>query len=188
MSASRIILALVGLLFLGGIVGGGCAYSGYRGTITKDEVVKKSWADVESALQRRFDLIPNLVATTKGYAGHEKEIFIKIAEARNAYATAGSQSEKVQAASALDGMMRTILVQPFPELRANENFRALMVSLEGTENRVKESRTKYNDAVNDLNSAIRGFPGSMYASWSGVKPAEYFKADEGSKTAPKVEF
>jgi len=188
MSASRLIMAFIGLLFLGGIIMGGCAYSGYQGTIAKDETVKKSWADVDAALQRRFELIPNIVATTKGYAGHEKEVFIKIAEARNAYATAATQSEKVQAASALDGMLRTILVQPFPELKANENFRSLMVTLEGTENRIKEARTKYNDAVSVLNSAIRGFPGSMYASWSGVKEAEYFKADEGTKAAPKVEF
>lgn len=188
MSASRLILVLLGLMIIGALGLGGCAYSGYRGTITKDENVKRAWADVETALQRRFDLIPNLVATTKGYAGHEKEVFTKIAEARNAYASAATQSEKVQAASMLDGMLRTVLVQPFPELRANENFRGLMVQLEGTENRIKESRTKYNDAVADLNTAIRGFPGSIYASWSGVKVAEPFKADEGSKVAPKVEF
>lgn len=188
MSASRVILVLFGVMIVGALGLGGCAYSGYRGTITKDENVKKNWADVEVQLERRFSLIPNLVATTKGYAGHEKEVFTKIAEARNAYASAATQNEKVQAASVLDGMLRTVLVQPFPELKANENFRSLQVTLEGTENRLAEARRNYNDAVADLNTAIRGFPGSMYASWSGVKVAEPFKADEGTKIAPKVEF
>jgi len=188
MSASRLILVfLAGLLALG-VITGGCAYSGYNGVIANDEAVKKSWGDVETALQRRFDLIPNLMETVKGYAGHEKEIFVKIAEARANYGKATTVAEKAQSASVLDGYMRSILVQPFPELKANENFRRFMVALEGTENRIKETRTKYNEAVESLNSRIRGFPGSLYAGWAGVKPAEYFKSDEAAKEAPKVKF
>lgn len=188
MSASRLILVLfAGLLGLG-VIAGGCAYSGYKGVIAKDETVKAAWADVDVDLVRRSELIGNLVETTKGYAGHEKEVFTRIAEARNALAAATTPEERIKADNAISGLLRPILVQPFPELKANENFRTLMVSLEGTENRIAEKRRKYNDAVKELNTQVRAFPGSLYAGWAGVKEAAMFQAAEAAKEAPKVKF
>ena len=181
---------LLALLIGGAVLAGGCAFSGYRNTIALDERVKSSWGDVEVVLKRRFDLIPNLVETVKGYAKHEKELLQGIADARKAYTGAATVGEKAQAASQLDGFLSRLLViqERYPELKANENFRSLQVTLEGTENRIGEMRKRYNDSVNDLNSYIRAFPGKFYASWAGVKPATYFEAGEAAKEAPKVTF
>ena len=178
------------VLIVGAVIAGGCAYGGYKKTINLDEGVKSSWGDVEVVLKRRFDLIPNIVETVKGYAKHEKELLQGIADARKAYTGAATVGEKAQAASQLDGFLSRLLViqERYPELKANENFRSLQVTLEGTENRIGESRKKYNDHVRDLNGYIRAFPGSLYASWSGVKPATYFEAGEAAKEAPKVTF
>ena len=188
MSASRLILVFLASLLALAVIGGGCAYSGYKGVVAKNQDVKAAWADIDVDLKRRSDLIGNLVETTKGYAGHEKEVFIKIAEARNALAAATTPEERMKADNAISGLLRPILVQPFPELKANENFRSLMVTLEGTENRIGEKRRKYNDAAKALNSQILAFPGTLYAGWAGVKEVAYFQADEAAKEAPKVKF
>ena len=178
------------VLIVGAVIAGGCAYGGYKKTINLDEGVKSSWGDVEVVLKRRFDLIPNIVETVKGYAKHEKELFQGIADARKAYTGAASVGEKAQAASQLDGFLSRLLViqEKYPELKANESFRSLQVTLEGTENRISEVRKRYNDTARELNSYIRAFPGTLYASWSGVKPATYFEAGEAAKEAPKVSF
>jgi LemA protein len=183
MSASKVILIFLVVLIGGGVIGGGCGYSGYRGTISKDETVKKTWADVEVVLKRRFDLIPNVVETVKGYAKHEKDLLQGIADVRKSYFSAQTPADKAKAASTLDGYLSRLLVvsENYPQLKANENFRALQVELEGTENRIAEMRKRYNDAVRSLNEYIRAFPGSMYASWSGVKPAVYFEAGETAR-------
>ena len=190
MNATKAILLFLVVLIGGGLLVGGCAFSGYKSTITMDEVVNKSWADVEVVLKRRFDLIPNVVETVKGYASHEKELLQGIADARKAYTGAANAGDRMKANNALDGFLSRLLViqERYPELKANENFRALQVELEGTENRIAEMRKRYNDAARQLNSYIRAVPGSIYASWAGVEKADYFEAGEEAKEAPKVTF
>jgi LemA protein len=177
------------LLFIGVCIGG-CGYSGYRKTIRLDADVQGAWADVEVVLKRRFDLIPNIVETVKGYAKHEKELLQGIADVRKSYFNAGSRAEKAKAAGAMEGMLSRLLVlrETYPDLKANQNFRALQVELEGTENRIAEKRKAYNSAVRALNGYIRAWPGSMYAGWTGVEKAEYFEAGEEAQETPKVEF
>jgi len=177
-------------LFVGAILVGGCGYSGYRRTISMDEGVKSAWADVEVVLKRRFDLIPNIVETVKGYAKQEKDLLQGIANARANYTGAASVAEKAKASSQLEGFLSRLLViqERYPELKSNQNFRDLQVTLEGTENRIGEMRKRYNDAAKSLNEYIRALPGSMYAGWFSVKPAEYFQAGEEAKEAPKVKF
>jgi LemA protein len=190
MTAGKAILIFLAVLIVVALGLGGCAYSGYRQTIAMDESVKSSWAQVEVVLKRRFDLIPNVVETVKGYAKHEQGLLQGIADVRKSYFSATTTAEKAQAAGTLDGMLSRLLVlrETYPELKANENFRALQIELEGTENRIAEKRSRYNDSVRSLNSYIRAFPGSMYAGWSHVQKAEYFEAGEGAKEAPQVKF
>ncbi|MEK6643303.1 MAG: LemA family protein [Planctomycetota bacterium] len=190
MSASKVLLLFFAVMLGGAVLVGGCGYSGYRGTISKDEAVKSAWGDVEVALKRRFDLIPNIVETVKGYAKQEKDLFQGIADARANYTGAASVGEKAKAAGALDGFLSRLLViqERYPELKSNQNFRDLQVTLEGTENRIGEMRKKYNDSAKSLNEYIRAFPGSLYAGWSGVKTADYFQAGEEAKEVPKVKF
>lgn len=190
MSAGKAILMFFGVILLGALLAGGCAYGGYKHTIGLDEGVKSSWADVEVVLKRRFDLIPNVVETVKGYAKHEQELFQGIANVRQSYFTASTPADKAKAATGLEGALSRLLVlqEKYPELKANESFRTLQVELEGTENRIAEKRKRYNDHVRDLNAYVRAFPGSIYAGWSGVKSAEYFEAGEAAKETPKVKF
>lgn len=190
MSAAKVVLIIFVLLIVVGLGLGGCAYSGYKRTIQLDESTKSAWADVEVVLKRRFDLIPNVVETVKGYAKHEQSLLQGIADVRKSYFAANTVAEKAQAAGALDGMLSRLLVlrETYPELKANENFRTLQVELEGTENRIAEKRRRYNEAVKTLNAYIRAFPGSMYARWTGVEKAEYFEAGEGEKEVPQVKF
>ncbi|MFH1419956.1 MAG: LemA family protein [Planctomycetota bacterium] len=190
MSASKVILIFLGVVVLIGLGIGGCAFSGYKATIRYDEEVQQSWADVEVVLKRRFDLIPNIVETVKGYAKHETELLQGIADVRKSYFGADTRAEKAKAAGALEGMLSRLLVlrESYPDLKANQNFRALQIELEGTENRIAEKRKRYNAAVKMLNSHIRVFPGTMYASWTGVQKAEYFEAGEAAQETPKVKF
>ncbi len=190
MSASKVILISLAVLLLGVLIAGGCAYGGYKSVIGQDESVQSAWADVEVVLKRRFDLIPNIVETVKGYATHEKDLFQGIADVRKSYFGAGTRAQKAKAAGALEGMLSRLLVlrETYPDLKANQNFRALQVELEGSENRIAEKRNRYNGAVKALNSNIRAFPGSLYAGWLGVEKAEYFEAGEAAKEAPKVKF
>jgi LemA protein len=190
MSAGKIVLVFFGILVVAAAVVGGCGYGGYKHTITLDEAVKSHWADVEVVLQRRFDLIPNVVETVKGYASHEKEVLQGIADVRKSYVGAGPIADKAKAAGELEGYLSRLLVisENYPQLRASENFHALQVELEGTENRIKEKRLSYNAAVKELNAYIRAFPGSLYAKWADVKPGAYFEAGAGAKEAPKVKF
>ncbi len=184
-------IGLVLILILAVVVVGGCAgYKGYRQVIVMDEDVKNQWAQVENQLQRRYDLIPNLVETVKGIAGQEQKVFGDIAEARTRYGSATNQREKTEAANQVESALSRLLVivEQYPELRSNESFLKLQDQLEGTENRLSVERQRYNDAVRDLNRYIRPFPGSLYASFAGVQPAEYFKPTPGSETPPKVDF
>ena len=184
------VLIVLGILMVPLVIVGGCAISGYNKAITLSEEVDSRWAQVENQLQRRFDLIPNLVETVKGYATHEKDVFANIAEARAAYTGAGSRAEKVKAANAFESALSRLLVirEAYPDLKANQNFMSLQAQLEGTENRVSVERKRYNDAVKNLNGYCRKFFGRMFAGWAGVEKAEYFEAAEEAKPAPKVDF
>jgi LemA protein len=190
MSAAKAILIFLAVLIVVALGIGGCMYGGYRRTIALDESVKSAWADVEVVLKRRFDLIPNVVETVKGYAKHEQGLLQGIADVRKSYFSANTTAEKAQAAGALEGMLSRLLVlrETYPELKANENFRALQIELEGTENRIAEKRKRYNENVKALNSYIRAFPGSTYARWAGVQKAEYFEAGEAAQQTPQVKF
>lgn len=184
-------LLVILLLFLGGaVLVGGCAYSGYSRSITLDESVTSSWAEVENQLQRRFDLIPNVVETVKGIAQQEEKIFLGVAEARKAYTQASSVNEKAKAAGEFQSALSRLLVisEKYPELKSNENFLKLQDTVEGTENRLGVARQRYNDAVKSLNTFIRKFPGSLYAGWAGVEKKEYFEVQEQAKEAPKIDF
>lgn len=186
----KVVLIYVGVLVGALFLIGGCAYSGYNKAITLDEQVHSNWAQVENQLQRRFELIPNLVETVKGIAGQEKEIYLGVAEARKAYFQANSINEKAQAAGSFESALSRLLVlrETYPELKSNESFLKLQDQLEGTENRLAVERKRYNDSVQALNTFTRKFPGRIYANLAGVEKAEYFQVQEAAKTAPKVEF
>ena len=162
----------------------------YNHVIALDEQVKAQWAQVENQLKRRFDLIPNLVATTKGYAKHEKEIFENIANARTKYFKADSMNEKVEAAGDFERALSRLLMlqERYPDLKANESFLKLQDALEGTENRIAVERKRYNDAVRRLNTYRRSFVGRFIAAMAGVEAAKYFEIPEQEKAAPKVSF
>jgi len=180
-----IILALIALVVFG-------QYVGVRNTlVTKNEAVKAAWSQVDITLQRRADLIPNLVETVKGYATQEQTVFGDIAKARSALLSAGSPSEKIAANNQLDGAIGRllVLVENYPQLKSNENFMRLQDELAGTENRIAVERKRYNDALQDYNTYIQKFPNNIFAGWAGFKANDaYFKAAEGSREVPKVNF
>ncbi len=183
-----ILLAVVGVV----VLGGACAYSGYNQAVTLDENVKSSWAQVENQLQRRYELIPNLVETVKGVAGQEEKIFLGVAEARKAYFQAQNSpiAERAKAAGLMESALSRLLVlrEAYPELRSNESFLKLQDQLEGTENRLAVERKRYNDAVKALNTFTRRLTGRLYSSLAGVERAEYFEIEEAARAAPKVDF
>jgi LemA protein len=185
-----VLLAILAAAFLFALIVGGCAYSGYHKAITLDENVNAAWAQVENVLQRRYDLIPNLVETVKGYAEHEEELFKSIAEARTKYFQADTRNEKVQAARGLEGLLSRLLVlrEAYPELKAQENFLKLQDELAGTENRIAVERKRYNEAVRRLNTFRRQIFGRIYCGWANVEAAEYFEVAEEVKAAPQVDF
>ena len=190
--STLIILAIVAVVVV-------WAISGYNGLVSKEEGVNQAWANVESAYQRRSDLIPNLVNTVKGYAEHESETLQAVTDAR-AKATslnidpATASPEQVAAyMEAQQGvgsaLGRLIAVsESYPELKANENFRDLQAQLEGTENRIKVERDRYNEAVKKFNVQIRRFPTNILASMFGFEKRSMFVAQEGAEVAPVVEF
>ncbi len=167
-------------------------YVGVRNTlVTKNEAVKAAWSQVDIVLQRRADLIPNLVETVKGYAQQEQTVFGDIAKARSALLSAGTPSDKIAANQALDGALGRLLAisENYPQLKSNENFMRLQDELAGTENRIAVERKRYNDALQDYNTYIQHFPNNIFARWAGFKPNEaYFTATEGSRVVPKVNF
>jgi len=165
--------------------------SGYNRAVNLEQGAEKAWADIDAALQRRLDLVPNLVETVKGYAGHEKELFENIAKSREKYFQAGNRAGKIEATNELSGFLSRLLMlqENYPQLKANENFRDLQVALEGTENRINVARTRYNQAAEQLNAYTRQFFGSFFCKKAGVEKVEYFEASEQAKTeVPKVDF
>jgi LemA protein len=184
------LLKILGLVLLPVIIVGGCAISGYNKVVAMSENVNGSWADVETQLQRRYDLVPNLVETVKGYAAHEEGVFTDIARSRAAYTGAATREAKVEAANALESALSRLLVirEQYPDLKANQSFLGLQDELAGTENRVAVARKRYNDAVRELNAYRRKFFGRIVAGWAGVEEAKYFEVAEEAKAAPKVDF
>lgn len=180
-----VIVVLIGLVLFG-------QYVGVRNTlVTKNEAVKAAWSQVDIVLQRRADLIPNLVETVKGFAQQEQVVFGDIAKARSALLSAGTPSEKIAANQQLDGALGRLLlvVENYPQLRSNENFLRLQDELAGTENRIAVERKKYNDTLQGYNTYVQQFPNSIFAGWAGFKPNDaYFAASEASRQVPKVNF
>ena len=186
-----LLLAVVGVFTL--------SSCGYNTMVSKQETVDSQWANVENAYQRRADLIPNLVATVKGYAAHEQETFTQVTEAR-ARATQMTidpenlTEESIQQYQQAQGQLssaigRLLLIQEnYPELKANQNFLALQDELAGTENRISVERNKFNQVAQDFNSYIRQFPRVIYAGWFKFKPKGYFQSAPGAETAPQVQF
>jgi len=189
-TATKIILIVLGVVLLLALLVGGKLISGYNTVISMDENVKGKWAQVENQLKRRYDLIPNLIETVKGYAKHEKELFENIAEARTKYFQANSVKDKVAGANRLEGVLSRLLLlqERYPDLKANQSFLKLQDSLEGTENRIAVERKRYNDAVQILNTYIRTFFGRFFAAFASVSKAEYYEIPEGEKAVPKVKF
>jgi LemA protein len=159
--------------------------------VAKDQAVKSAWSQVDIVLQRRADLIPNLVETVKGYAQQEVTVFGDIAKARSALLSAQTPSDKIAANTQLDSAIGRLLVvvENYPQLKSNENFLRLQDELAGTENRIAVERKRYNDTLQDYNTYVLQFPNSLFASWAGFKqnPA-YFQATEASRQVPKVDF
>ena len=162
----------------------------YNGVVAKDEACNKAWGNVESVLQRRFDLIPNLVNTVKGYAEHEKGILEEITRLRSQWGEAKTPAAKVEAASGLEGALSRLMVvvENYPDLKANQNFVALQDELAGTENRINVERQRYNETVQMFNVAVRQFPTAFVARLAGFQPRAPFAASQGAESAPVVQF
>lgn len=186
----KVTLIVLGIILLIGLGIFGWVRKGYDNVIAMDENVTAGWAQVENQLKRRYDLIPNLVETVKGYAKHEKELFENIAEARTKYFQAGDVKKRIEASNQLEGVLSRLLLlrEAYPQLKANENFLKLQDSLEGTENRISVERKRYNDAVRVLNTYVRTFFGRFFAAIAGVSSAEYYELPEGQAETPEVKF
>jgi LemA protein len=194
-------LGVLGLLLIVALFLGVYLKNNYNQMVQMEENVKEKWSQVENVYQRRFDLIPNLVATVKGYAEHEKDTFKAVTEARAKAGGTFNISDKVlndpnafakfqQAQGALSSALSRLMVvvEKYPELKANQNFLALQSQLEGTENRIAVERKRFNEAAKNYNIFIKQFPRTIIANMFGFKEKPYFKSDEGAKKAPKVEF
>lgn len=178
-----VILAVVALLVVFG-------FSSYNGLVGANEAVNGKWSQIENQLQRRSDLIPNLVNTVKGFAAQEKEIIQSVSDARAKLAGAAGPAAKAEANGELNGALSRLLVvvENYPQLKSDANFRQLMDELSGTENRIAVARQDYNNAVQSFNTKIRSFPTNMLAGMMGFSAKEYFRADEGAKQVPQVQF
>jgi len=166
---------------------GGCSYNRF---VSQEEAIKAQWAQVENQLQRRNDLIPNLVETVKGYAAHEEGVFKEIAESRSKLLAAKSPEETIQAANQQTAALGRLLAiaENYPNLKANEQFNRLMDELSGTENRIAVERMRYNQKVQEYNTARRQFPANLTAKMFGFKEYPFFQAPPEAKQVPKVNF
>jgi len=182
-----VIFAIIAFIVL--LVGGYFMVS-YNSLVKMDEEINAQQEEIENQLQRRFDLIPNLVETVKGYAIHEQEILTNLAEARKSYGGAGSLQDKLKAGDELKGLFNRlmVIVENYPQLKANEGFLKFQDQLEGTENRIAVARGRYIRAVKDFNSSIRKFPKNFIAGMFGFESHEYIDVSEEAKQVPKVDF
>jgi LemA protein len=185
----NLLIAVVIIVLLAGFL-----YSFFKGTynqfVSLDEAVKSSWAQVENQLQRRFDLIPNLVETVKGYAKQEKDVLVEVTNARARVGGATTVPDKISANNELSGALSRLLVvvEKYPDLKSNQNFLRLQDELAGTENRISVERRRYNETVQVYNVAIRSFPANLLAGMYGFGKAAFFEAPAAAKTAPQVKF
>lgn len=180
------LLLLIGLIVIAIMV----FSSSYNNFVQLEEDVNQSYAQLESQLQRRLDLIPNLVETVKGFADQEQSVIDSVTEARASMASAGSVEEQAEADAELSGALSRLLVvvENYPEIRSSENFQQLSDELAGTENRIAVARQDYNASVTEFNREVRSFPGNMIAGIFGFDEKEYFEADAGAEDAPDVDF
>jgi LemA protein len=201
MSRGAIIaLSILGVFILLCLAIAGWGFGVYNKLVSYDENVKQSWGQVENQYQRRFDLIPNLVETVKGYAKHEADVFEKVAEARSSVGKLTVTPQVLedpqafkrfqQAQDALSSALSRLLAvsENYPDLKANQNFLSLQAQLEGTENRIAVERRRFNEAVQSYNTLVRRMPAAIIASMSGFRERPYFEAVEGANVAPKVQF
>jgi LemA protein len=183
-------LLVAGVLLLAVVIGGMWLMGSYNGMVTQREAVDKAWAQVQNVLQRRGDLIPNLVETVKGYASHEKEIFESVADARGRLAGAASPQEAAAANAGLTSALGRLLAiaENYPDLKANQNFIRLQDELAGSENRIATERMRYNEAVRSYNTLIKRFPNNVIAGFFHFAEKEYFEATPEAAAVPKVKF
>ena len=187
----KVFWGVAAVLVILALLVGGYYVSTRNQIVTKNETIKSDWAQVDVVLQRRADLIPNLVETVKGYAQQEQTVFGDIAKARSALLSAGTPQDKIAANQQLDGALGRLLlvVENYPQLKSNENFLRLQDELAGTENRIAVERKRYNDTLQDYNTYVQQFPNNIFAGWAGFKPnPAYFAATEESRQVPKVNF
>jgi LemA protein len=186
----KVVLPIVGVILFVIFLSINWYIGTYNKLITMDVNVTEKWAQVENQMQRRYDLIPNLINTVKGYAKHEKEVFENIAASRAKLAGAGSVKDKMQAAQGMEGALSRLLmvVENYPDLKANANFTRLMDELAGAENRLTVERQRYNQAIKEYNLTIRKFPSSIIANQLGYEKKDMFQMAAEAKTAPKVNF
>lgn len=185
-----ILLVILAIVVIGAFSIYGFVKGSYNHLVASDEGVKAAWAQVENQLQRRFDMIPNLVQTVRGYAEHEREVFIQVTEARAKVGGAASIPDKINAENQLSAALSRLLlvVENYPQLKADQNFRQLQDELAGTENRISVERRRYNEVVQEFNIYLRTFPQNLIANIFGFQRAAFFEAPGEAKTAPKVEF
>jgi LemA protein len=187
----KAVLALVAVIVIVALIVGGSYVSSRNQMVTLNETIKSNWAQVDVVLQRRADLIPNLVETVKGFAAHEEIVYGDIAKARSALMNAQTPQDKIAANGQLDSALSRLLVivENYPQLKSNENFLRLQDELAGTENRIAVERKRYNDSIQAYNTFIGQFPNSIFASWAGFKRNDaYFQASPTSRETPKVQF
>ena len=182
-----IVLAVIVVLVIAG-------YSFFAGNYNKfvkmDVGIKAAWSQVENQLQRRYDLIPNLVETVKGYAKQEHDVLVEVTNARSKVGGAGTVPDKIAANNQLSGALSRLMVvvEKYPDLKSNQNFMKLQDELAGTENRIAVERMRYNETVKIYNEAIRSFPANILAGMYGFKEAAFFEAPKDAKVAPKIKF
>ncbi len=182
---------VLGIIFLILLIAGGWLIGGLNNVVTLDEKVNSAWAQVENQLQRRNDLVPNLVNTVKGYAAHENELFSRVTKLRSQWGEADTLKEKIDTANQMTSALSRLLVvaENYPDLKANQNFLDLQSQLEGTENRISVERMRYNGAVQDFNIYRRTVFGGFFAALRGLTgPREYFEIEGSAKEVPVVKF
>jgi LemA protein len=186
-----VVLGIVGVLVLALLMVGGSYVSAKNQMVAKDQAVKSEWSEVDVQLERRADLIPNLVETVKGFTKEENSVFAEIAQARTGLMNAQTPSDKIAANGQLDSALAKVLVltENYPQLRSSDQFMRLQDELSGTENRISVARKRYNDAIQDYNTFILQFPNSIWAGIAGFKANDaYFKASPAAQAVPSVKF